>query len=237
MGDVGEIRPVRRAGSFAWRADSAPGGSEGNRADSGWFTLPLPKMPSLWTIVRAHFRHAPSQAAVGSYYSMLGQGEQAMRWLDRAARRWPIASVLYYNAVVLNFNDDAQWKARAVEHVKWGASQDCPEALQVLAAFHNCGEGVPLDPEEGRRLVLKAIQLGRHELWQDLIDASLGDGQSTAQVQQAMVYALAASDAGHPQYLSRLEYELEAQGLLPNNELPSTRGGRFGEQLWVKPNQ
>ncbi len=198
--------------------------------DSGWFTLSLPKMPSLWTNVRARLGHPPSQAALGSYYSMRHQRDKAILWLERAACHWPIASVLYYNEVIFSFRDHAVLKARAVDHLKWAASQDCPEALQVLASLYNFGDGVPLDPDEGRRLALKAARLGRHELWQDLIDASLGDGKTAAQVQQAMVYALLASDAGHPQYLTRLEHELEARELLPNNKLQRARGGSLGEQ-------
>ncbi|HEX5162483.1 MAG TPA: hypothetical protein VFV88_12240, partial [Steroidobacteraceae bacterium] len=62
----------------------------------GEITLTLPQVPSTLTSIRARLGDAPSQTALGLACTRAGQYEEALEWLDQAAPKMPIASVLYY---------------------------------------------------------------------------------------------------------------------------------------------
>jgi TPR repeat protein len=116
-------------------------------------TIALPKVPSTLTSIRARLGDAPSQAALGLFHTREGQYEEALNWLERAAQQLPVASVLYYNAVIFGGTQYSEYHQRAVAHLRTAAASNCWEAQQVLASLYVHGEGVPKDLDEASRLI------------------------------------------------------------------------------------
>ena len=125
----------------------------------GEITISLPKAPSTLTSIRARLGDAPSQAALGLYYTRERRYEEALEWLDKAAQTLPIASVLYYNAAIFSGNSSPEHQRRAVFHLQAAANLNCWEALQMLASLYVHGEGVPKDLSEASRLIERSKRI------------------------------------------------------------------------------
>ncbi|HKE93060.1 MAG TPA: hypothetical protein VKB34_02030 [Povalibacter sp.] len=118
------------------------------------------------------------------------------------------------NLLKAKYPEDPAANAEAVAAVRDAAEGGCPEAQQTLASYYFHGEGVPRDVEESHRWCLKAARGGRVECWVALLQYFLDGQYREPDVTQALRYARLASEAGHPQFLTALEVDLQNEKVL-----------------------